>query len=326
MRGFAEIRTYGAGERLVTSGEPSPGMFVILSGEVAITQHNLLVHDQPIVTHGPGAFIGELAQLSGRPSLVDAQATKPVEALVIPSRRLRDVMVAEAELGERIMRALILRRVGLLESGVAGPVVIGHAQDGEVLRLAGFLARNGHPHHTLDPDTDSYAKTLLDRFHIAAAQLPIVLCPNGQLLRNSSEVDLARCLGLVQPIDPAAVYDVAINERLHKAGADLVSLSEKIDTTSAAGKMVFRMLAVLAEFERDIISERTAGAMQHKRGLGEYTGGLVPYGGRWHAKTVADLLTHGPHDKACPIASNAPRARRDPAHAAPTPGAAAAHR
>jgi thioredoxin reductase (NADPH) len=210
LRHFGETRTYALDERLVTSGEPSPGMFVILSGEVAVTQHNLLVHDQPIVTHGPGAFMGELAQLSGRPSLVDAHATKPVEALVIPSRRLRDVMVAEAEVGERIMRALILRRVGLLESGVAGPVIIGHAEDGDVLRLAGFLARNGHPHHTLDPDADACAKTLLDRFHVEGSQLPIVLCPNGQLLRNPSEAELARCIGLVRAIDPATIYDVAI--------------------------------------------------------------------------------------------------------------------
>ncbi|HVO22902.1 MAG TPA: FAD-dependent oxidoreductase, partial [Candidatus Margulisiibacteriota bacterium] len=210
LRGFGERRTYGGGERLVTTGEPSPGMFVILSGEVTITQHSVLGHDEHIITHGPGAFIGELAQLSGRPSLVDARATKPVEALVIPSPRLRDVMVAEAELGERIMRALILRRVGLLESGIAGPVIIGHAQDGDVLRLAGFLARNGHPHHALDPDIDSCAKTLLDRFHITASQLPIVLCPNGRLLRNPSEGDLARRIGLVEPIDPTKVYDVAI--------------------------------------------------------------------------------------------------------------------
>src|SRR6185436_5115451 len=166
IRRFGETRTYRAGEHLVTTGEVSPGMFVVLSGEVSISQHNVLGRDEPIVSHGPGSFMGELAQLSDRPSLVDAHATKPVEALVIPSRRLRDVMVAEAELGERIMRALILRRVGLLESGVAGPIVIGHAQDRDVLRLDGFLARNGHPHHTLDPEIDSSAQTLLDRFHI----------------------------------------------------------------------------------------------------------------------------------------------------------------
>ena len=70
---------------------------------------------------------------------------------------------------------------------------------------------------------------------------------------------------------------LAIAERLDKAGADLVSLSEKIDTTSASGRMMFRMLAVLAEFERDLISERTSTALTHKRGKGERIG-QIPYG------------------------------------------------
>lgn len=80
---------------------------------------------------------------------------------------------------------------------------------------------------------------------------------------------------------------ITISERLDKAGADLVSLSERIDTTTAAGKMVFRMLAVLAEFERDQISERTATAMQYKRTRGEYTGGEAPYGWRVAADGVS---------------------------------------
>ncbi len=210
MRRFGEARTYDAGARLLEAGEISPGMIVILSGEVRVTQHNVLGRDQPVVTHGPGSFMGELAQLSGRPALVDALAIGPVEALVIPSPRLRDVLVAEAELGERIMRALILRRVGLFESGIAGPVVVGHAGHGDVLRLLEFLRRNGHPHQMLDPDTDSCATTLLDRFHVDPSQLPIVVCPNGQMLRNPSEGELARCLGLVRPIDATTVYDVAI--------------------------------------------------------------------------------------------------------------------
>jgi thioredoxin reductase (NADPH) len=209
LRRFGETRTYPAGERLLATGEASPGMFVILSGEIAITQDNELGRHQHIVTHGPGSFMGELAQLSGRPSLVDAQATSPVEAVVITPQRLRDILVAEAELGERIMRALILRRVGLLESG-GGPVIIGHADDGDVLRLEGFLARNGHPHQRLDPDTDSCAKIWVERFHVEPSQLPIVLLPHGQMLRNPSEGELARGLGLVRPIDPTRVYDVAI--------------------------------------------------------------------------------------------------------------------
>jgi len=210
LRRFGERRDYRAGERLVVTGEVSPGMFVVLSGEVAISQHNALGRDEAIVTHRPGSFLGELTQLSGRPSLVDAHAVKPVEALVIPPRRLRDVLVAEAELGERIMRALILRRVGLIQSGVAGPLIIGHAGNADVLRLAGFLERNGHPHHVLDPDSDSCAKTWLERFRVEPSALPIVVCPNGRMLRNPGEVELARCLGLVRPIDPAKVHDVAI--------------------------------------------------------------------------------------------------------------------
>ena len=210
LRRFGERRTFGTGERLVETGEVSPGMFVVLSGEVSVTQHNALGRNQPVVTHGPGSFMGELAQLSGRPSLVDALAIRPVEALVIPSPRLRDVLVAEAELGERIMRALILRRVGLYESGVGGPVVVGHADHGDVLRLVDFLRRNGHPHQALDPYTDSHGTTLLERFHVDPSHLPIVVCPNGQMLRNPSEHELARCLGLVRPIDVTRVHDVAI--------------------------------------------------------------------------------------------------------------------
>jgi thioredoxin reductase (NADPH) len=142
--------------------------------------------------------------------LVDAYALEPVEALVIPPDRLRALLVAEAELGERIMRALILRRVGLLETGAGGPVIVGHAEDGDVLRLEGFLRRNGHPRQRLDPDTDPEAKALIERFHVDPGQLPIVLCPGGQLLRNPSDTELARCIGLVGPIDPNRLYDVVV--------------------------------------------------------------------------------------------------------------------
>jgi thioredoxin reductase (NADPH) len=105
---------------------------------------------------------------------------------------------------------LILRRVGLLESGASGPVIIGHASHADTLRLQGFLARNGQPHRVLDPDSDSCAKTLIERFNVNAHHLPIVLCPNGKLLRNPSENELARCIGLLRPIDAKKVYDVAI--------------------------------------------------------------------------------------------------------------------
>jgi thioredoxin reductase (NADPH) len=209
MRRFGEVRCYAAGEALAKVGTVG-NLMVILSGKVDITQHSELGRRELIVTHGAGSFMGELAQLAGRPALVDAHAQEPVKALVIAPSCLRALMIAEAELGERIMRALILRRVGLLETGGGGPVIVGRPDNGDVLRLEDFLRRNGHPHLRLDPETDAEAKALIERFHVHACQLPIVLCPDGRLLRNPSEVELARCIGLVGPIDPERVYDVAI--------------------------------------------------------------------------------------------------------------------
>src|SRR5713101_1319241 len=210
VRRFGEVRSFDAGEPLAKVGDVGRGFSIILAGQVEVTRYDRSGHRAHIVTHGAGAFLGELAQLAGRPALVDACAREPVEALIIPPDRLRALLVAEAELGERIMRALILRRVGLLETGAGGPVIVGHAGNGDVLRLAGFLSRNGHPHQSLDADTDPEAKALIDRFPIDDGQLPLVLFAGGQLLRNPGEAELARCIGLVGPIDPNRVYDVAV--------------------------------------------------------------------------------------------------------------------
>ncbi len=210
LQRFGEARTYTAGERIVRAGEIAPGLVLIRAGKVEVTQGGGLDLRETIVTYGPGQFLGELAQLSERPALVDAEALEPVDSIVITSRRLRDLMVQEAELGETIMRALILRRVGLLESGVAGPVIVGHAGQADVLRLQGFLRRNGQPHRVLNSDSDSCAKILIERFSVDLYHLPIVICPDGRVLRNPSENELARCIGLVRPIDPNLLYDVAI--------------------------------------------------------------------------------------------------------------------
>jgi thioredoxin reductase (NADPH) len=210
VRRFGQVRAYQSGEAIVTVGHIGPGVIVILSGRIDITQHDQSGRRTLIVTHGKGNFMGELAQLADRPSLVDAYAQERVEALIIPQERLQALLIGEAYLGERIMRAMILRRIGLLETGAGGPVIVGRAEDGDVLRLEGFLRRNGNPYLRLDPENDVEAKALIERFNIETGHLPIVLCPAGQLLRNPGEVELARCIGLVGPIDPGRTFDVAI--------------------------------------------------------------------------------------------------------------------
>ncbi|HEX6740240.1 MAG TPA: FAD-dependent oxidoreductase, partial [Sphingomicrobium sp.] len=205
---FGEPRSYRAGEMPVRVGEVGPGLMLILSGQVQVTRQE---HGRPvpIVTHERGNFMGELAQLSGRPTLVDAVALTDVEAVAIAPDRLRALLIAEADLGERIMRALILRRMGLIESG-AGPIIVGPDGNADVLRLTNFLRRNGHPYQQLDAGSDGCGRTLVERFEIEPEELPIVLCPTGQLLRNPGEDQLARCVGLVGQLDGDRLYDLVV--------------------------------------------------------------------------------------------------------------------
>jgi thioredoxin reductase (NADPH) len=205
---FGEPRSYRAGDVVAKIGKAGPGLLLVRSGELEISQqdHGERSH---IVTHGRGHFAGELAQLSGRPSLVEAVALTDLEVVAVPPDKLRALLVAEADLGERIMRALILRRVGLIEAG-AGPIIVGDEANGDVLRLINFLRRNGHPYQQLDPASDSCARTLVERFEVTPEELPIVLCPGGQLLRNPSEDQLARCVGLVGKLDEDKLYDVIV--------------------------------------------------------------------------------------------------------------------
>jgi len=210
LRGFGEVRRYAPGAPLFVTGQLSPGMFVLLGGTVAVTRRDPLGHLAPIVEYGPGHFLAEVGQLSGRPAMVDAQAVGDVEALLIPPGELRAVMVREAELGERIMRALILRRVALIETGAGGPVLIGPTASPDVVRLQGFLTRNGYPHQVLDPAEDHDAATLIERYAPSPEELPLVACPNGSVLKNPSELDLARCIGMTCIDGPDKTYDVAV--------------------------------------------------------------------------------------------------------------------
>lgn len=210
IRRFGTLRRYRPGEAMFVTGAPSPGMFVILSGHTAITQHDGLGHVAPVVEQGPGQFLAEVGTLSGQPALVDGQAEDEVEVLLVPPENLRALLIAEAELGERIMRALILRRVALIGSGAGGPVFIGAPTSPAIARLENFLDRNGHPHHLLDPATDAEARDVIARYAPAPEDVPLVVVPDGSILRNPGEAELARALRMVPRRDPGKVFDVAV--------------------------------------------------------------------------------------------------------------------
>jgi thioredoxin reductase (NADPH) len=207
---FGARRRYRDGAFLAKAGEPSPGMCVVLSGKIVVLRHDGLGHISPIVEMGPGEFAAELAELSGHPAPVDVRAEGDVEALVVPADGLRALMVAEAELGERILRALILRRVYLIESKAAGPILVGALVLPNMIRLQGFLTRNGQPYSILDPETDPEALPMIERLSPDQTDYPLVVCPDGTVLRNPSEQELALCIGLLDETTARRVYDVAI--------------------------------------------------------------------------------------------------------------------
>src|ERR1700723_1021330 len=185
LRRFGDVRRYSAGEALFVTGELAPGMVVLIKGSVRVTRRDPLGHHAPIAEQGAGEFVAEVGQLSGQPAFVDVHAIDDVEALLIPSANLRAVLIEEPELGERIMRALTLGRVALVEAGAGGPVLIGPESTPDVIRLQGFLARNAYPHQLLDPTQDRDAAELVKQYAPNPADLPLAVCPKGSILKKS---------------------------------------------------------------------------------------------------------------------------------------------
>jgi thioredoxin reductase (NADPH) len=207
---FGEVRQYPRGARLFAAGEPIPGMFVLLSGSMTLSQRDGLGHVLPVVQYRRrGQFTGEVALLSGGHAIVDAVADDDVEALLILPDQVRTLIVAEAELGERIVRALILRRIAHIESGVSGPVLIGQPSSPDMLRLENFLRRNGQPHHAVDPAQDSAAAALFAQYGGEPHDV-LVVCPNGSMQLSPSEESLARCLGMLDTLERDELFDVVV--------------------------------------------------------------------------------------------------------------------
>ncbi len=206
---LGEHLKFADGDLLFEQGKPGPGFFVLLAGWVRITSRDAAGDDIVVVEQGPGQFLAETGQLAGRPALVDGRAVGPVEALLLTPEALRQLLIVDAAIGELVMRALILRRVALIESGAGGPILIGTAGMPDLVRLETFCARNGTPKTVLDPATDDDAKALIERFGVSDDDLPIAVCPNGEVLRNPTDRALAHCLGL-DTIDTDTTFDVAI--------------------------------------------------------------------------------------------------------------------
>jgi thioredoxin reductase (NADPH) len=189
LRRFGVVQRYLAGATVAAFGTPTNALWFILSGTIAVTLRGASGDAQQTVTYGPGAFVGELADLS-RHSSVTARALDPLSALVVSTDGSRALLTTQPDLGERILRALIVRHLETVQVGCT--IIIGSRLSRDVQRLESFLSQRSRPQQTLDPGRDDTARSLIGRFKLDDSTLPIVLCPEGQLLCSATETDLAR--------------------------------------------------------------------------------------------------------------------------------------
>jgi thioredoxin reductase (NADPH) len=203
-----------SGTLIFETGQRGVDFFIVLKGRVEIladtpgTDQKATVH-----VHLERGFTGELDLFSGRKILVDGRLMtddgSPGRVLRVPRDRFARLLSAEPDVGRVIIRAFILRRLGLIDHAQGGVLIVGHRESKDMLRLERFLKRNGYPMLALDPDTDM-ARSTMARHDIARTDLPTVVCNNGAVLRRPDNAAVADCLGLTEAPDPDKTYDVTI--------------------------------------------------------------------------------------------------------------------
>ncbi len=197
------------GEILFEAGDPVSPFFVVIAGQVEIVRPSG-TNEELVAVHGPGQFTGEVNMLSGRRSLLRARVSESGEVSELGRDHLLAIVQTDSEISEILMRAFILRRVELIAHGFGDAIVIGSSHCSGTLRVKEFLTRNVHPYTYIDLDRDADVQTLLDRFHVSAADVPVVVCRGEIVLRNPSNQEIAACLGLNVTLDSSLVHDLVV--------------------------------------------------------------------------------------------------------------------
>jgi thioredoxin reductase (NADPH) len=203
-----------AGEILLELGDIPRGVFVVAAGSIealvppSATQAESTYELLYLLT--PGDFTGEMSTLRGTRALARIRVREAGAVLLIDAEQLRRIVQNDAELSELFMRAFILRRMSVIESGRSDVLLLGSDHSADTLRLREFLTRNTRPYVNIDIEHDADAKALLERFHVRGDDVPVVVCRGGELLKNPSNADLAQCLGMNAPAADDLVHDLLI--------------------------------------------------------------------------------------------------------------------
>ena len=203
------MRTVAAGDVLIEAGEPDPRFFVMKSGKAEVVRPSDL-GDTRVAVHAAGAFTGEANMILGRRSIMRTQVTEPGEAIELTRDQLLSLIQTDTEIADVVMRAFIYRRAELVAQGIGDVLLVGSIHSADTLRIREFLTRNGHPFAYVDLDRDPETQHLLDRFHVAVSEIPVMICRGDAVLRNPGNEAIADCLGFNAAIEPTRVRDVLV--------------------------------------------------------------------------------------------------------------------
>ncbi|NID16976.1 FAD-dependent oxidoreductase [Luteibacter yeojuensis] len=199
-----------AGTVLFRRGDRRIDYFFVIEGCIEI--YDLDKDGQPsiFVVHGPSQFTGEVDLFSERQVMVNGRTGSDSRLVRVDPIGFRKLVSGEPDIGEIIMRAFILRRVALIQSGQGGVTLAGSAHAADTVRLRSFLIRNGYPYRLLDTDVDEDAMHLLDCLGLRPSECPVVVMPDRRVLRCPSTSQLADELGIAILLDSEHVHDVAV--------------------------------------------------------------------------------------------------------------------
>jgi thioredoxin reductase (NADPH) len=203
------IRSVQSGEVLIEQGHSAAPFFVVVSGELEVVRPSVPV-ETLVTTYESGQFTGEVGTLSGRRSLFRVRATKPSKIIELDRQQMLALIQTDAELGEILMRAFILRRVELIAAGVGDVVLVGSTYSASTHRIKEFLMRNGQPYSYMNLERDPDVQNLVDSFQISASEIPVLICRGQLVLRNPSNQEIADCLGFNESIEQTHVRDLII--------------------------------------------------------------------------------------------------------------------
>ena len=232
--------TYRTGEILVEPGQATPGVFIVLEGQLEVTRQ---WDRSPTLIRKleAGQFTGECGTLIGRPTIARITAISPSRAVLIGRERLQHLVQNEPDLSDIFMRTFLLRRAELFSRGLGDVVLLGSDHCAGTLRIREFLTRNSYPFLEIDLDRERDMERLLNEFHVALEDVPVVVC-RKITLKNPSNEEIADCLGFNAGIEATKPRDVIIvGAGPSGLGAAVYAASEGLDalileTTAPGGQ------------------------------------------------------------------------------------------